>query len=260
MSSITLDINDSATTVDITEIDSNVAITTQTTNVATVENVINVDVTESITNVDITNTYVDVDVTETTNEITLGTNYVIERETGLEVDLQSESYYVTPTTSAASRSFTLNYVYYTPIIIAKTTTLSRIGVMLITTALSNTVKLGIYTNSNENKPETKLDETSAIQTGTGQSTGFKYGEIDVTLNKGLYWLAFLNQGSVPSTFYSSNFVNYFMPQGTFDSPPLTIRLQYNGWTQTGVTGDLPTTPSVQLLDSSNFPRIYIGVA
>lgn len=178
-------------------------------------------------------------------------NYGVELTSG---------YYYAPEGTTTQRSFSLNYVYYVPFIFPSATTLSKLGVMLISTALSNTVRLAIYDSDENNKPANLLAETTTVQTGTGQATGFKALDIEVTVEKGLYYLAFVNQGSVPSTFLANNFRSYFIPQGTLDSPVTTASNTYQHWNQSGVTGAFPASATPILFDASVQPRIFMGVA
>lgn len=188
-------------------------------------------------------------------------NLIIPRgDTGNSGIALSSGYYYAPDGTSVQRSFSLNYAYYVPFIFPATTSLSKMGVMLISTALSNTVRLGIYDSDENNKPANLLGQTASFQTGSGQTTGFKSGDIEVSVQQGLYWLAFVNQGSVPSTFLGNNAKPYFMPQGTIDSPVTSISTQYQHWNQANVTGAFPETATPTLFDASVQPRIYMGVA
>lgn len=258
MGDVTVEVTETSTAVSITETSNTVEVT-ETDTTLTVENNFTVEITEENTDITITETSNSVDVTETETVLTLGTNFVTEKETGVEIPLQSENYYCPPSTSSASAQYGTNIVYWIPMTFDTSTTLSRLGAILTATATSNRIKLGIYSNSSQNKPETKLAETSAIETGTGQSLGFKYGDISLTVSRGLYWLAFLNQGTVPSNFYGYSFAEKFVSQGTFASPPTNVNIQFYGFWQTGVTGDLPTSPS-PAYKAGIFPRVYVGVA
>lgn len=172
----------------------------------------------------------------------------------------TSGYYYAPEGSTLSRSFSLNYVYFVPFIFPAATDISRLGVVLIATALSNTVRLGVYDNTADNKPGDLLVATSAFQTGTGQTLGFKSSEAELSVQQGLYWLAFVNQGSVPSTFLANNQKPYFIPQGTIASPVTNVATQYQHWNQASVTGDFPATATPVLFDTSVQPRIFIGVS
>lgn len=175
------------------------------------------------------------------------------------IPLRSNFYY-SAEGSVSGRSFTLNSAYFFPFIFPAATTISRLGAFLVSTALSNTIRLAIYDNTANNEPGDLLDETATISTGTGQALGFKYETVDVTVQQGLYWLAFVNQGSVPSTFQATGFRPYYFPQGSFSSPVTTSAVQFFHYTQTGVTGAFPATATPVLLDSGAAPRVFVGVS
>lgn len=174
------------------------------------------------------------------------------------VTLTPEYYYDSGGT-VVSRSFALNYAYYVPYVFPGATTISRLGALLITIALTNSIRLGLY-NSVDNRPYQLLAETGAISTGTGQATGFKYDTVNVTADTGLYYLAFVNQGSVPSTFSALQNKPPFMPQGSFDSPVSVAFPQFQSWMEANVTGALPATATPVTLETGAVPRIFFGVA
>lgn len=161
--------------------------------------------------------------------------------------------------TVVSRSFALNYVYYVPYVFPGETVISRLGALLITIALTNSIRLGLY-DSVDNKPNALLAETDPISTGTGQATGFKYDDVEVTAQTGLYYFAFVNQGSVPSTFSALQNKPPYMPQGTFDSPVSVAFPQFFVWMESGVTGALPATATPVTLETGAGPRVFFGVS
>lgn len=188
-------------------------------------------------------------------------NFTIPRgDTGNSGIALTSGFYYSPDGTSLQRSFSLNYAYYVPFIFPSATNITNLGCLLIATALSNSVRLGIYSNTSDNKPGNLLAETASILTGTGQSLGFKSETVSVSVQQGLYWLAFVNQGSVPSTFLATNSKPYYIPQGTIASPVSTVSTQYQHWNEANVTGAFPATATPILFDSSAQPRIFMGVS
>lgn len=239
-----------------------------------------VDITQTSTSVTVEQNEVDVAITQTSTSVSLGnagpqgtqgvqgpigpTGPIGPQgpagEDAVSVGFVDGNYYTVAGAAGTDVQFAIGYVHYLPFVNpADGTNITRLGVNLISTALSNNVILGIYDSDADNLPSSKLAQTASITTGTGAVTGFKYETVDVTLDKGLYWLAFVNRGSVPSTFNSINFREQFVSQGTFAEPPTTVYKQNTGFIESGVTGDLPNTATPRRVNYANFPRIFFGV-
>lgn len=181
-------------------------------------------------------------------------------EDAVSIGFANGNYYTVPGTAGSDIQFTIGYVHYLPFVNPTDgTNITRLGVILTNTGSSNNVLLGVYDSDADNLPSSKLVQTASITTGTGTPLGFKEATVDITLDKGLYWLAFVNQGSVPSTFNSINFKQQFVSQGTFAEPPTTVYKQNTGFIESGVTGNLPDTATPRRINYTNFPRVFFGV-
>ncbi len=88
-------------------------------------------------------------------------------------------------------------MYLSPIFVDQSTTFDRIACRADTGfSGSSTVRLGIYDSDANNQPSTLV-----LDAGTVAFTGVGNAEITInqTLDKGVYWLAFCQQGTAPTT-------------------------------------------------------------
>lgn len=89
--------------------------------------------------------------------------------------------------ATATQALTANRLYAQLFITSRKLRFDAISVR-VTTAASGNLKMAIYDANNQLLPYKKLIETPDISTS---STGDKIAVIDITLNPGLYWLAFI---------------------------------------------------------------------
>jgi len=117
---------------------------------------------------------------------------------------------------------------------------------------SSTVRLGIYDSDANNQPSTLV-----LDAGTVAFTGVASQEITIseTLSTGLYWLAFCQQGTAPTTAtYSGNsgsatIFNYLIP---FSGAGSLNASNIIGYTSNPHTGAFPSTPTFGVAAAAAF--------
>jgi hypothetical protein len=113
------------------------------------------------------------------------------------IKMISPTYYRTPVSSVSANTITHQRVYYTPIYISEATTLDRIAIRTSSGFIgSTTVRIGIYNNTN-GQPATVILDAGTVSV-TASSTTYEI-TISQSLSAGIYWLAFCQQGSAPTT-------------------------------------------------------------
>jgi hypothetical protein len=112
-------------------------------------------------------------------------------------------------------------------------TFDRIAIHVTTTTVSGKIGLGIYADNGDVYPSSLLLDAGTVDIS---STGLKEIEINVTLEKGLYWLALLSV-NISGTFYlgATAVANQFAPIGR--SSPYAIA--YNNYQFISFETDLP---------------------
>jgi len=149
------------------------------------------------------------------------------------VPMRSGSTYKTPELEAiANHSLTLNTVSYTPIIIPNNCTLDRISVVASSTG-TGTGRLGIYSDTS-GAPGTLVLDAGTVSM---PSAAIYSITISQAVTAGVFWLAYVAQGTTRQV----NAIDR-SPLMSVDPTSTSVRY-YAGFTQTGVSGALPTTPS-----------------
>ncbi len=144
------------------------------------------------------------------------------------------NFYYGPEGTTSNGATTLNRLTAVPIFVPRRVTLNRIGINITTAAATGGSQglLGVYADAEDGYggyPGVLLASGSVAT----DSTGFKEAVISVTLNPGLYWLAFVAQTSTPS-----------VPQLTGNNPVVGYQgtgaaAGRNCFDQSSVTGALP---------------------
>ena len=146
--------------------------------------------------------------------------------------------------------------YYLPIVIQNAVTADRIACRGGTGLSGGSVRLGIY-NDSSGLPSTVLIDAGTVATGAG---GVAQITISQSLSVGIYWLAFCQQGTAPTTPVYS---------GSGGSTTGTFNSVINGWTtpnvagvmaysQASVTGAFATATGIATATTS--PSIWIRTA
>jgi hypothetical protein len=144
-------------------------------------------------------------------------------------------------------------MYLSPIFVDQSTTFDRIACRADTGfSGSSTVRLGIYNSDADNQPSTLV-----LDAGTVAFTGVASQEITIsqTLSTGLYWLAFCQQGTAPTTAtYTGNsgsatIFNYLIPFSGSGSLNANNIIAY---TSNPHTGAFPSTTSFGVAAATAF--------
>jgi hypothetical protein len=112
------------------------------------------------------------------------------------VTKSSPLYYKTPADTLSPINVVNSRAYYTPIFIDKTTSFDRIAIRTSTFVGTSTVRLGIYNDTN-GKPSTVALDAGTVSC-TAATTVYEI-TISQSLAPGIYWLAFCQQGTAPTT-------------------------------------------------------------
>jgi hypothetical protein len=150
---------------------------------------------------------------------------------------------------------------FTPLYIAKSTSINKLGLYVATLAASSTIRLGVFANStasNSAYPGTLVVDAGSVDSTTTGSKVITLGTA-ITLNPGLYWLAAVAQGGAPVVYVTVSTITYpHSPMGSA-SAILGPGSGNNTWTSAGVTGALPGTVGALSL-TTRAPLVYFGVA
>lgn len=160
-------------------------------------------------------------------------------------------YYSPPFAQSGNLALTQNKAYATPYYVPVTTTFVSIGVVTTGTA-SATTRLGIYSDNN-GVPGALVLDAGNIATAT---SGFKTITISQSLTKGWYWLTAAMQGAAGSLNCSgaNQGVVTIGVTNPFSSGGL------NGYSQTGVSGALPSPWGGTYTEESRTPIVYLAPA
>lgn len=151
-------------------------------------------------------------------------------------------YYKTPSSQFAATTVTHQRTYYTPIFINKTVTFDRIACRTSTFVGTSTVRLGIYNESN-GLPSTVLLDAGTVSC-TAATTVYEI-TISQSLNPGMYFLAFCQQGTAPTTPQYSGNPGANTLGNSLISGQLTPSTQdIVGFSQSSVTGAFATASSL----------------
>jgi hypothetical protein len=141
--------------------------------------------------------------------------------------------------SAMAGGLTDDTMYLVPIFISEDMTIDRIAVEVTTAAATSTVRLGLY-SSTDNVPSALIADFGTVASDT---TGVKEKTISQAVSKGLIWAAYVcsNSSSVRLRQISDGYQTL-----TFGTSAAQMFDQI-GYTQTGVTGALPnpTTATIK---------------
>ena len=149
-----------------------------------------------------------------------------------------------------SEGFTANKVMFAPVWNNAGRAFSAI-VFRVASATGGAVpRLGIYQPDTNGKPGALVAGSTVV--GDATSNGYKevpFSGGNLTLAKGLYWLAYVNQGAAPSI----SRYNSYNDAGVFSSTQSHVDINAGTlrYVQTGVSGALPAsaTPTVEVFNN-----------
>ncbi|MCX6799800.1 MAG: hypothetical protein NT091_01495, partial [Candidatus Falkowbacteria bacterium] len=108
-------------------------------------------------------------------------------------------WYTSPNTGTyfTTGSPAINTINVTPFIVSKTTTIDQMAINVTTLGAGSTPRVGIYADDGNNYPGSLVVDAG---TQSGASTGVKTytTNLPVTLEPGLYWLAYIVNGTAPA--------------------------------------------------------------
>jgi hypothetical protein len=140
-----------------------------------------------------------------------------------------------PTTSAAA--FTLNTAFATPLFLPSSFTADRIGIWCQTAETAAFVRLGIYSNGSNDRPDSLI--VDAGQVDCTATTGAKLATISQALTLGIVWLVAVPQGASSALrLFRFNSTTLKLPDASTDN---VLSATAVCRTMTGVSGALPST-------------------
>jgi hypothetical protein len=150
--------------------------------------------------------------------------------------------------SSSSVALVNGTVYYWPLIVLKSCTVTQLAVRTGSAASSGALlRFGIYNDSSE-APGTVLVDFGAVA-ATAAFNNINTGAVSQALSPGRYWIAMVQQGAPSPTNVTLNTVIGTAVRGTVSLDTLTNALSgigYCGYTQTGVTGAFATAASLTI--------------
>lgn len=132
--------------------------------------------------------------------------------------------------TASAITVTVNTLYATPFIVARDMTIDRLAIHIFNNVGSGNARLGIYKEGINLYPGDLLLNAGTVSLATD---GVKAITISQALVKGLYWMAFVADTSVPIRSTSSGAINIGINASNFDI------VNYGGWTVAHTYGALP---------------------
>ena len=124
--------------------------------------------------------------------------------------------------AGTSAAITADKLYAIPFPVPRAMTWDRISIYVFTLDAGKSLRMGIYNDNGSLYPGTLLQDAGEVDVGT---TGMKEITIDQSLSKGLYWLAFVSDGT-PQFRRSYDFLNLLGSTG----PQSTRAMYYRSFT------------------------------
>lgn len=134
------------------------------------------------------------------------------------------------TSNANSITPPINTLYATPFIVARDMTIDRLAIHIFNNVGSGNARLGIYKEGINLYPGDLLLDAGTVSLATD---GVKAITISQALVKGLYWMAFVADTSVPIRSLSGGLFSIAMSASNF------AVVNYGGWTVAHTYGALP---------------------
>ncbi|MFO0702897.1 MAG: hypothetical protein U0514_03505 [Candidatus Andersenbacteria bacterium] len=165
-------------------------------------------------------------------------------------------WYTSPITGTATTVGTpaVNTLIAIPFVVSKVTTIDQMAINVTTLGASSTPRVGIYADNGNMYPGVLIDDAG---TQSGASTGVKTYTtgLPVTLDPGLYWLAYVTNATAPAvrSFAVASMVPILgLGSGLGTAPGL-------GWTVAFTFGALPTpfTAGGTVLSAVPIPAIFV---
>lgn len=164
---------------------------------------------------------------------------------------RTSRYYTQPYPSNGTVAHGTGTLTFTPLWVPAACTLDRISIEVSGAIASGTTRLGLYTNdAATDTPSTLLVDAGTVNTTT---TGFKEATISQAVSAGWLWLAQVAQVAAATV---RGFTTAHLPPVAPDS----IATQQGAYYITGVTGALPSTPTITLAAVAAAPRLHVRVA
>lgn len=146
---------------------------------------------------------------------------------------------------------TLNRCIYVPFRVFKTRLFDRIGCELTAGIATGVSRFGIYYDDGDGHPGVQAYRSAAIDSSA--ASGLIYDIISVTLEPGLYWVAYVSQTAAPTVRASSTFT-----ENVAVADPTGTQVM-GGKYETGIGGALPTTAAVTV-ETQTCPIVFLRAA
>lgn len=156
-----------------------------------------------------------------------------------------------------SATKTLNRTIYTPIYVPNPVTVDRIGISAVVNGATDTVRLGIYNDSDGLPSTVLLDAGTASVTGSGAALSNVEITISQALAVGWYWLAANVQASSGTNHDYLGGTNLMFPQ--LPTVRFASITDNGGYYQDSVTGAFATATSLTITTTVN-PTAWVRTA
>lgn len=158
-------------------------------------------------------------------------------------------------------TLTQNLLWYHPIFLRKGT-LDRIGIRVAATSASHTCRVGIYQNAAGRVPGSLLLDAGSLSMSA--ATGLVTATISQAVETGIYWLAAVMQGGAVATMAGTT-TGASAAAGGFTPFPIkgpdftSTSVGPYAFSEAGVTGSLPATPTALPVNSGGTSSPVIGI-
>lgn len=154
---------------------------------------------------------------------------------------------------------TKDYIYFEPFTVSKTTRFDRLCINVTAGAADTQVILGIYADDGDGFPGALIAQTAAVATTSGAIVVDE--TIDVSLNAGIYHLAFVSQGgttqpTISTLQMTAGVWSPLLSEGT--TPGAGTNANYYKQNSGGTAMPAVATPSLE--GGNNQPKILIRAA
>lgn len=181
------------------------------------------------------------------------------QETIVQFGMTSGTYYRTNKTMSTQGGAGIGYLMATPIYIAKTTSLDRIGINTVTVTTAGTVRLGIYSTSTSTGLPSNLVLDAGVVSFSTNNTAHEISLTGVSLTPGWYWLSsVLQSGSSTFVGYTTYAVNSYTT-GMTSNTTTTGQLS-NVYMSNGISGALPSTVTNPVFEGYSCPSVFVRAA
>ncbi len=170
----------------------------------------------------------------------------------ISVPHRSGYYYTSRGLAAFTTNYTQNTLYGTPFVVPRNTTYTKVA-LVVTAVASTNCRVGVYQDGG-GIPTNLISELATLDTHT--AGGLITATISLPLQEGSVWLACAVQGGAATLGNISTAGIGVSELGLVN--PNSDTTAVLGYTQTGISGALPTTWGATLTTSTNLPAVFLA--